>query len=78
MTLLLDGKDTDVLLNSMNSVNEPSLLFSSDNMEDGDHQLYGEIVSLQVNGSLAVDYFESVLSYTLHGPRNSLLTIYLF
>jgi len=62
--LILDGKNMDVPLNSTNTDNKPSLIYSSDSMVDGDHQLYGEIVSLQVNGSLAVDYFECVAPLT--------------
>ena len=75
LALILDGRNMNVPLNSTKSANRPSLIFSSDNMEDGDHQLYGELASLQVNGSLAVDYFECVAPLLYPTSRNGLMTI---
>jgi hypothetical protein len=45
-------------LNSTNPDNGSTFIFSSDNMEDGDHQLRGSIESLEQNGAIILDYFE--------------------
>ena len=57
----LDGNGTNVVLNGTNSDDGPTLVWSADNMGDGDHQLYMLVGPLQQNGSVAVDYLEYVL-----------------
>jgi len=58
--LRLDGKTTTVLLD--NTINDPAdgptPVFTSDNMEDGDHQLLGRVESRKENGLIIVDHFE--------------------
>ena len=61
MLFRLDAHDTNVALNGTNFESGPTLVWSADNLGDGDHQLYVYINSLQQNGSVAVDYFEYVL-----------------
>ena len=73
----VDGNNTNVSLNGTNFANGPTPIFSSDIMEDGDHQLFVYINSLQKNGTLAVDYFEYVVLSPLLRPRNSVPIILL-
>ena len=61
MLFRLDGNDANVVLNGTNFDDGPALVWSADNLEDGDHQLYLVVGRLQQNGSVAVDYFEYVL-----------------
>jgi hypothetical protein len=64
MKFQLDGKETySVSLNNTNPANGSALIFSSDNMEDGDHQLRGSIESREQNGGIILDYFECVASF---------------
>jgi hypothetical protein len=73
LVLSLDGKITTVLLNGTTneSSDGPTPAFSADNLEDGDHQLYGEVESRRDNGLIIVDHFESV---TLCSKNNALTT----
>src|SRR5258706_2668397 len=57
----LDGINSNIPLNGTNFNNGPTTVFSADNLGDGDHQLFVYIISLQQNGSVAVDYFEYVI-----------------
>jgi hypothetical protein len=59
---ILDGNRTDVLLNSTNSSDASKPAFISHALEDGDHQLMGQITSLQANGRIEIHYFEYVTS----------------
>ena len=63
--LQLDEKVTTVLLNS--TVNDPAdgptPAFHAENLEDGDHQLYGKVGSSKDNGVIIVDHFEFVPLY---------------
>ena len=61
MLFRFDGNDTNVALNGTNFDDGPTLIWSTDNLGDGDHQLSVWINSLQQNGSVAVDYFEYVI-----------------
>ena len=61
MLFRLDGNDANMVLNGTNFDNGPALVWSAENLEDGDHQLYMLVGSLQQNGSVAVDYLEYVL-----------------
>jgi len=76
LTLGLDGKITTVLLNK--TINGSAVgatpAFTSDNMEDGDHQLYGEVESRKKNGPIVVDHFECVAPTPLYS-NDSALTI---
>ena len=60
MQIQLDGKNAETPLNGTNSVDQPTLLFTADNMGDEDHQLLVNIESLAQNGTVVVDYFECV------------------
>ena len=57
----LDGNTTSMSLNDTNFDDGPTLVWSADNLEDGDHQLYVYVYSLQQNGSFVVDYLEYVV-----------------
>ena len=61
MLFRLDASNTNLVLNSTNFDDGPTLVWSADNLGDGDHQLYLSVSSLQQNGSVAVDYLEYVL-----------------
>ena len=61
MLFRLDGSSANVALNGTNVDDGPKLVWSADNLGDGDHQLWVVINSLQQNGSLAVDYLEYVV-----------------
>ena len=61
----LDVNNTFVSLNGTNFDNGPTLLWSMDNLQDGDHQLFVTIGSLEQGGFLAVDYFEYVVPLLL-------------
>ena len=62
MQFRLDANDANTVLNGTNFNDGPTLIWSADNLGDGDHQLYVHVISLQQNGSVAVDYLEYVLS----------------
>lgn len=72
LVLSLDGKAMTVLLNGTinGSGDEPTPLFYADKLEDGDHQLYGEVES---GKNIIVDHFESVPPI-FHPVKNSALT----
>ena len=74
---MLDGKNTNVVMNSTNVSNGSTPTFIADHMEDNDHGLFGYISQL-VNASLAVDYFEDVHHITSLYPRNSMIILLLF
>ena len=57
----LDVNNTNVALDGTNFDDGPTLVWSADNLGDGDHQLYMYVNSLQQNGSVAVDYVEYVV-----------------
>ena len=61
MRFRLDANNTIVSLNGTNFDDGPTLIWSAENFEDGDHQFFVVINSLQQNGSVAVDYFEYVV-----------------
>ena len=42
------------------AIDTPSVILSVDNLQDGDHQLYGEVSAIN-NGTVMIHYFESVL-----------------
>jgi len=67
LVLELDGKSSTVILNS--TINSPpngsTPAFSADKLEDGDHQLYGEVESRKENGVIIVDHFECATSLFL-------------
>ena len=56
-----DGNSTNVLANGSSITDKPSVLLSVDNLQDGDHQLLGEVTAIQANGIVMLYYFESVL-----------------
>ena len=60
MLFRLDGINANVSLNGTDLDDGPTLVWSADNLEDGDHQLWVVVNSLKQNGSLAVDYLEYV------------------
>ena len=66
----LDANDTNVALNGTNFNDGPALVWSADNLGDGDHQLWVVVNSLQQNGSVAVDHFEYVLHLHHFVTRN--------
>ena len=72
LVLSLDGKAMTVLLNGTTngSSDEPTPLFYADKLDDGDHQLYGEVES---GKNIIVDHFESVPPI-FHPVKNSALT----
>ena len=78
LALMLDGKNTSAMLNATNSANDSSLIFRADDMEDVDHQLYGEVASLELNGILAVDYFFMRDQITIIYIRSNLLNLAIF
>ena len=55
-----DGIPKNVLAKASFTIDTPSLILSVDNLQDGDHQLYGEVSAIN-NGTVMVHYFESVL-----------------
>ena len=61
MLFNLDVNNTIVSLNGTNFDDGPTLVWSADNLGDGDHQLAMSIDSLEENGSVAVDYLEYVV-----------------
>ena len=69
MQFRLDAYDTNVALNGTNCDDGPTLIWSVDNLGDGDHQLWVVVNSLQQNGSVVVDYFEYVAPLLQFGPR---------
>ena len=62
MQFRLDGINSNVPLNGTNFDNGPTTIFSADNLGDGDHQLFVYIISLEQNGTVAVDYFEYAIA----------------
>jgi len=58
-----------VKLNSTNPDDMQTLVYSSGNMEDGDHQIWGTIETLEKHGVIEVHYFEWVAPLTLMCPR---------
>jgi len=67
LVLQLDDKISTVVLNSTinGPTNESTPAFSADELEDGDHQLYGEVESRKENGVILVDHFEYATSLFL-------------
>ena len=63
MLFRLDVNSTIVSLNGTNFDDGPKLVWSADNLEDGDHQLWVVVGFLQQNGGVAVDYFEYVVPF---------------
>ena len=63
LVLQLDENITTVLLNR--TMNGLAPAFHAENLEDGDHQLYGKVESLQDSGIIIVDHFESVTPYSI-------------
>ena len=61
MSFSLDVNGTDVPLNGTVFDDSPKLVWGTENLGDGDHQLFMNVTSLQQNGSVAVDYFEYVV-----------------
>ena len=61
MQFVLDLNITTVLLTGTNFDGGPALIWSADNLGDGDHQLWVLVNSFEENGSLAVDYLEYVI-----------------
>lgn len=57
----LDGINQNLPLNGTNFDAGPTSVFSAENLGDGDHQLFVYIISLEQNGTVAVDYFEYVI-----------------
>ena len=49
------------MVNGTNFDDGPTLVWSADNLGDGDHQLWVLVALLPQNGSVAVDYLEYVL-----------------
>ena len=72
LVLSLDGKVMTVLLDGTitRSSDEPIPLFYADRLDDGDHQLYGEVES---GKNIMVDHFESVTPM-FHPVKNNALT----
>ena len=62
MDFKLDVNVTIVSLNGTNLDDGPKLVWSPVNFGDGDHQLLVSVNSLPQNGSVAIDYFEYVVS----------------
>ena len=60
--LQLDQKVSTVSLNSTTDgpADGGAPAFRADNLEDGDHQLYGKVGSLKDSGLIIVDHFEYV------------------
>ena len=61
MLFRLDVNNTILQLNGTSFDDGPKLVWSADNLEDGDHQLWVVVGFLQQSGSVAVDYFEYVV-----------------
>ena len=61
MQFRLDGINSNVPLTGTNFDNGHTTVFIADNLGDGDHQLFVYIISLEQNGTVAVDYFEYVI-----------------
>ena len=61
MLCRLDGINANVPWNGTNVDGGPTLVWSADNIADGDHQLLVYVDSLEENGSLTVDYLEYVV-----------------
>ena len=61
MLFRLDANNTNLVLNGTNFDDGPTLVWSADNLRDGDHQLYLYVSSLRQNGSVALDYLEYVV-----------------
>ncbi|SRR5258706_5042491 len=55
-----DGIPKNVLAKASFSIDTPSVILTVDNLQDGDHQLYGEVSAIN-NGTIKLHYFESVL-----------------
>jgi len=60
----LDGRNLERSSNGTNFADGPTPVFTALNLEDGDHQLFVYVISLQQNGTVAVDYFEYVPPYS--------------
>ena len=60
LQLFLDGKTTEVVLNSTSLRVETSLIFGAEGMADDDHQLVGFVGGLPERGRVAVAHFECV------------------
>ena len=71
LVLSLDGKVTTVLLNSTTngSAAGTTPTFHAGKLEDGDHQLYGEVESREDNGLIIVDHFEFVTPYSIQSQK---------
>lgn len=64
MRFRLDSNNTDLSVGGTDSANGPTLLWSVENLKDGDHQLLFLVNSVQEQGSVMVDYFEYVVPLT--------------
>ena len=61
MVFQLDSNETSVDLYDTNFDEGPTLIWSNNNLGDGDHQLSAFVKGLPQNGSVAIDYFEYVV-----------------
>lgn len=59
LVLRLDGEPTTILLNGTADADGITPMYRADNMQDGDHQLMGEVTQLMA-GIFSVAYFEYV------------------
>lgn len=60
LVLRLDGEPTTILLNGTADADGITPMYRADNMQDGDHQLMGEVTQLMA-GIFSVAYFEYVV-----------------
>lgn len=69
LSLVLDGKPTDILLNNGTTFSDiRTPIYRADNMQDGDHQFMGYIPRLK-SGAFVLDHLECVLPLLRFIPR---------
>ena len=57
LVMRLDGQPTTTLLDGTSYVDGITPIYRADNMQDGDHQLVGQVAQLR-DGTFDLDYFE--------------------
>ncbi len=76
--MAIDGRNYPSLSQGTLGDINPSPIFSSGGLEDGDHQLFVNIPSFPVNGLIFLDYFESVVTLTSFRPMNAFSQVHRF
>ena len=74
----LDQRVTTVLVNSTTNGSATGLTpaYHAENLEDGDHQLYGKVGSLKDSGIIILDHFESVTPISSSSKTSALTSLH--